>query len=371
MAIITSITDRRRLPLILPLMIFALVAGLLAGLVRIGWDLGLPISSLAARHGAIIVGSFLGTLICLERVMLLKQKWAFILPVINGSSLVFFFFKLDQLAFTMLTLGSVGQAILLFYFYEKLKEQYLIVILTGSLCWLVGNLLWLTYGLYPMAVPWWMAFLLFTITGERLELTKFLPVKHRTKMILYSVLFLFVIGIILPFHGIGKYLAGAGCILTGLWLLRYDMARKAIKYKDQHRYSAINLLLGYGWLVLSGLLFMNGDSSGFIYNALVHTFFIGFVFAMIFAHGPIILPGILGVNGRPYHPVLYLLTGLLHCSLVMRIAADLAAMPTTRMWSGLVNGVAIFGFFIVMAVLTSKKMKLVHDQHILVSGKAR
>ena len=355
------------LPYIFPFMILTLISGLLAGLVRIGWGLGFPITAVAARHGAIMVGSFLGTLICLERVVLIRRKWALILPVVNCTSLAFFFVNADTLAFIVLTLSSFGQAILLGFLYEKNKEKYLIVILAGSLCWLVGNLIWLKFHLYPMSVPWWMAFLLFTITGERIELTKFLPVKNWSKMILLLVLMLFTLGIIIPFHGVGKYLAGAGCILAGFWLLHYDMYRKAIKSKGQHRYSAINLLFGYGWLVISGLMFFYGDISAFIYDALIHTFFIGFVFSMIFAHGPIVLPGILGFNIRLYNPQLYLFTGLLHISLIVRIIADLFAMPTTRIWSGLVNGMAIFGFFISMAVLMVIK-KGARQQYIDSSG---
>ncbi len=51
----------------------ALLAGLWAGLVRIGWPRPRLYAPLPAAHGPLMVCGFLGTLICLERAVALNR----------------------------------------------------------------------------------------------------------------------------------------------------------------------------------------------------------------------------------------------------------------------------------------------------------
>jgi hypothetical protein len=90
------------------------------------------------------------------------------------------------------------------------------------------------------------------------------------------------------------------------------------------------------------------------YDILVHTFFIGFVFSMIFAHGPIILPGVLGVLVKPYNNSLYLWLLLLHTSWILRVVTDLSFQLELRKISGVISTIAIIGYFITLAVLISR-----------------
>lgn len=335
----------------MPLILLSLILGIWAGWIRVGWAFPFPISPIAGKHGAIMVGSFLGTLISLERAVVLKKNWVMIVPALSGASLVFFLLDMDTWAFVALTAGSLGQAIIMGYFLEKYKQSYMIILFAGSLCWLVGNLMLLTYNMYPLAVSWWIGFLLLIITGERLELTQFLPIRKNSRRILVVALAVFVAGIIMPFHGNGRLLAAIGLIFTGIWLLKFDMATKSVKKHGQHRFSALLLLTGHGWLIATGALILSGDLYGFLYDAVLHAFFIGFVFSMIFAHGPVILPGVLGIAVKPYHASLYIWAFALEISLVIRIIADLLSMPELRMWAAMVNGLSMLAFFVSMAVL--------------------
>jgi hypothetical protein len=138
----------------------------------------------------------------------------------------------------------------------------------------------------------------------------------------------------------------------GLWLLRYDITRRTIRQKGLTRYIAACLLPGYIWLIVGGLLWLvyGGQyAAGPIYDALLHTLFIGFVFSMIFGHAPIIVPAVLGVQ-IPYTPFFYLHLGLLHLSLVLRVTGDLLPSFALRRWGGLLNEVAIVLFLVVTAV---------------------
>lgn len=351
--------NRRLLPVILPLVFISLLAGIWAGWIRIGWEY--PLTVVAGRHGALMVGSFLGTLISLERAVVVKSKWIMLAPFFSGLSFIFFALGEDQLAFWMLVFGSFGQVLMMYYFLNRYREMYLAVMLAGSLCWFVGNVMWLVWTSYPLAAPWWIAFLLLIITGERLELTRFLPIKKSRKQGLIAALVVFMMGIIIPFHGNGRYIAAVGLVLVGLWLLRYDMATKSVKREGQHKFSAVLLLMGYAWLIVSGCMMLAGDFYGFIYDAVLHSFFVGFVFSMIFAHGPVILPGVLGIPIKPYHRILYLPAAILEISLVVRIVADIFTLEEWRTWAGMWNGIAILLFFLLMAALIVKARKIGHE----------
>jgi len=88
-----------------------------------------------------------------------------------------------------------------------------------------------------------------------------------------------------------------------------------------------------------------GNVNAFYYDATLHSFFIGFVISMIFSHAPIILPAVLKLPVKFYRPVLYAWFWLMQLSLLTRIIADVAIMPTVRKWSGMVNGLTILLFF--------------------------
>jgi hypothetical protein len=144
----------------------------------------------------------------------------------------------------------------------------------------------------------------------------------------------------------GSRVAGVGLLAIALWLLRWDIAWRTIRIAGLSRFMAVSLLSGYLWLLAAGVLWIvyAGDFiAGPHYDAMLHAIFLGFVFAMIFAHAPIILPSVMDVS-MPFQNAFYAHLLLLHLSLLLRVGADLTAAPTARMWGGLLNGVAIVLF---------------------------
>jgi hypothetical protein len=114
-------------------------------------------------------------------------------------------------------------------------------------------------------------------------------------------------------------LAGVGLLVLALWLLRYDLVWQSARQAGLPRFMAICLIAGYVWLAAGGFLwigFAQFFSAGPRYDAMLHTIFLGFVFSMIFAHAPIILPTITGL-ALPFQNAFYLHLGLLHLSLVV------------------------------------------------------
>jgi hypothetical protein len=113
---------------------------------------------------------------------------------------------------------------------------------------------------------------------------------------------------------------------------------------------AICLITGYFWLGLGGVLgiYYGGLIAGPSYDAFLHAIFVGFVISMIFGHGPIIFPAILDIPIR-YTQTLYAPLVLLHISLFIRIMGDLIQVFQMRLFGGLLNGIAILLFLLIMA----------------------
>lgn len=183
---------------VIPFVVLGLVTGALAGLYRIGWiDIS---TSYTGHHGGLMVGSFLGTLICMERAVVIKKKLIFLIPLTAGLSGMFFVFNQPIPAKLALIVAGAGLASMFIYFYQKSKELYHLVMLLGAVCWLTGNVLLLVKNMYPEPTAWWIGFLFLTIAGERLELTKFLPMTRVKRLALFSALVIFFAGLIAPFH---------------------------------------------------------------------------------------------------------------------------------------------------------------------------
>jgi hypothetical protein len=91
------------------------------------------------------------------------------------------------------------------------------------------------------------------------------------------------------------------------------------------------------WLIYGGV------PAGPVYDAILHSIFLGFVFAMIFGHAPLIFPSVLE---RPmaYLPAFYLPLISLHLSLILRVIGDLFDVIPLRQWGGLLNGVTLLLF---------------------------
>jgi len=116
-------------------------------------------------------------------------------------------------------------------------------------------------------------------------------------------------------------------------------------------------MTGYVWLLICGLLMAYGSYEMLFYDAVLHTFFIGFVFSMIFAHAPIILPGILGTSAKPYHGSLYLWFIMLQVSLVMRLSVLFSNDVFVKQLGGMISGIVIIGFIVNMEMLVTKGKK--------------
>lgn len=335
---------------LIPFLLFAfanLIFGMYSGLGRMGWTITFKEGYL--HHGAIMVGGFLGTLIALEKIIPLKKPFLLVIPLISGISIFFLWAGSFFIGVSLLILASVGLIIVYIIYLSRQQDLYMWIMLFSAVFLCTGNVVLLSKKFYPIALPWWMAFVLFTIVSERLELSKFLPVSKKQKIFLLLFATLFVAGILMPFHSVGNYVSGLALILVGTWLMKFDVIRINLRKTGLTKFSGVALLAGYISLVFTGVFLIALPNVALAYDATVHTFFLGFVITMIFAHGPIILPGVLGLSVKPFHPALYVPLSLLLFSLVMRISADLSLISINfQLVSGYLSGVSILLYFLTL-----------------------
>lgn len=361
---------RHRRPAWVPPLIAVAVVMLFAGLWEGLFYLGLPVpaggATLSQDHGELMVLGFLGTLISLERAVALGGTWGYLAPVAAATG---------GLAIVIGAPGKVGEVLIgcggvmliaIFVAVHRIQPSlHNAVLASAAACWVVAAGLWLAGWDISKFVPWLVGFLVLTITGERLELSRMTGTSRRGRLLFAAAAGLFGAGLLASLaagpsgaaagEGVppGIRVTGTGLIALALWLARYDVARRTVRGHGVTRYMAAALLTGYVWLAVAGGLWagLGQMADGAAYDAELHAIFLGFVMSMIFAHAPVIVPSVLG-RPLPFRNFLYVPLVLLHVSLIVRLAAgDWAGNTDAWQWGGSLNEVAVLLFLAMAAVL--------------------
>jgi len=340
--------------LLLAFALLALLAAMWAGLLRLDLDLPWLQAGLALSHGPLMVCGFLGTLIGLERSVALNRWWAYDAPGLTALGTFSLIAGVPGIpAPLLISMGSLALVWNLGIIVRRQTALFTATIAFAALAWLIGNVLWLCQAPIASMVNWWAGFLVLTIVGERLELSRFVSYSGRSKGLFVGSAIIFAVGLVWASldRFTGLEIAGVGLILLSLWLFRFDVARRTVYQQGLPRFIAVSLLSGYFWLGVGGLLWCRAPVLGdpklqsFYYDAMLHSIFLGFVFSMIFAHAPIIFPAITG-KALPYRKALYVHVLLLHLSVLVRIASDLQGRFVAYRWSGISNVMAIVVFLL-------------------------
>lgn len=309
--------------------VLALLAGLWAGLLRLGLPVPAGHTDLAELHGVLIPLGFLGTLIAAERAVALGQGWAWLVPAAGGVGALWLIAGLSASTGQVL-IGLAGFGLLaMFVELHRIQPSWHNATqAAGAACWCVAGLLWLAGRDMSVLVPWLAGFLVLTIAGERLELSRLVALTARGRALFAGVVVVLLagLGISVVAPAAGVRVAGLGLLGLAGWLAGHDIVRRTIRMRGVTRYMAIALASGYVWLAAAGGLWLaiGRLADGRAYDAMLHAVFLGFVFSMVFAHAPVIVPAVLRVR-LPYHPVAYLPLALLHASLAIRLLGGDAA----------------------------------------------
>ena len=234
----------------------SLVAGIVGGLVRAGFAAGAAgwLTAAVVGHAFLMICTFMGTVIGIERAVALRHPLAFAGPAASGAAGALVLAGQTTLAAWLVVAASLALVAVTAAVATRQRAAHTAMLLVAALAWAGGTL----YGLALAA------------------------------------------------------LAG--------WLFAFDVARRTVHAAGLSRYMALCLLLGYGWLFLGGVAW-GATALGLPFrDAALHGVGLGFVFSMVLAHAPVILPAVTGVKvrfGRAY----YLALGLLQGSLVVRLGA--------------------------------------------------
>lgn len=338
----------------------ALLAGLDGALLLLGLAAPVNNARLTAVHGPLMVFGFVGTVVVLERAVAVRRGWAYLAPALLGAG------GMALISPLPVVVGQValvaGSAMLLAIYAEIWRKQAPVctaVQVLGALLGLIATVLWLRGIGIPQLAPLLILYLVLTIAGERLELSRISPTVDRRaeNWMLGTALALAagtVVALVWPVAGYP--LLGAGMLALVAWLFRHDIATRMVRSVGLPRHMAGCLLAGYGWLVVvGGIWLLRGPvHSGPGYDAMMHAVFLGFVMSMIMAHAPTILPAVLR-GPLPYRPVMYLPAALLHASLLVRVLlGDAYGVPVLVQWGGMFNIVAVLLFVAIAAASVLK-----------------
>ena len=364
-----------RLP-ILVLGILSLLGGVLSGLARLGWEVPTIAANAAGLHGALMISAFFGTVISLERAVALGRAWAYLAPAAAGAGGVALLGG-APLAVSQ-GLALVASAVMLaanVQVVRRLLAPFTVVLASGALCWAVGNLVWLVSGATSVATPWWFAFLILTIGGERLELSRFIPTPRAAQRVFFAIVGALLAGAALSLfderHGLALF--SVALLSLAAWLLAFDIASRNVHRDGLPRFIALCLLTGYVWLGVAGILGIGGGFElGHLWrDSTLHAVGLGFVFSMVLGHAPIIFPAVARVK-IPYHISFYLPLLALHVTLLLRVLGGIGGDFSLRRIGGLANAYALLAFFavLVIGVLRGKAAARLDSRQCSTSPKA-
>jgi hypothetical protein len=330
----------------------ALFAGAGAGLARLGYAMPGAIAGVAALHGPLMVCGFFGVVIALERAVAIGRTWAYAAPALAGAGSVFVLFGAAPMAAWFYLGGSLVLLIASLDVWRRQRALFTFTIALAAACWAAGVAAWAGGAPVHSVVPWWLSFLILTIAGERLELSRFMPPSPLAQQV-FGVLLALVVLAMLASTRWPWGMRGFGVGLVGLagWLLKQDIARRTVRHSGLTRFIAVCLLSGYVWLAIGGAVVAVAGTQqpgAPAYDAALHALLLGFVFAMVFGHAPIIFPAVLRV-AVPYHKVFYAPLAVLQASVLLRVVGDGVNQHTLVRLGGLLAAVALLLFVVVTA----------------------
>ena len=318
--------------------VFNLLAGLCGGLMRIG-SAPPHLAAPNAWHGALMVCGFFGTLISLERAVAVRRRWGALAPLGAAAGGVALLAGQVPLAWA---LWGLAAAVLLALYALTLRVRWTPhggVEAAGALAWGLGTVA-AAAGAPPAAsLIGWCAFLLLTIVGERRELSQFVRLGAGARWAFNASAGAVMVAVAAAWaapHAAVR-LWWAACCALAVWLLARDFAPRQWRAPQWRGHVAQALTVGYAWLLVAGAAGLAGAASDPTLQTLdgtaLHALLLGFVFAMVFGHAPIMLPALAGITPG-YVPWARAAVWVLAASIVLRFGATHAGWAPGRAWAG-------------------------------------
>lgn len=323
----------------------ALLAGLWSGLARAGEHRAVgPFMA----HGIFMVLGFLGTLVAVERAVALRSRRAAGAAACSVLATLGILLGLPRPATgALLVLGGAllttahGLA-------GDWREQRPSPVSAGSgLAWVLAAALW-SAGWSPVRLaPVLAAFLVLALVGQRLEVWRARDHTAGGRAVVGAC---GMVGLAAAWTLVdrptGLVAGGLAMAVLAVLLARHDDAARPRGRSALPRLVSVCLLAGYLWLGASGLLWVGlgvGVRGPLLYDAALHTLFLGFVISVTMGQ----VPTLLTTRGRPMRDrwTLWAPVVLLHLSVATRVVADLLGSTWGRGMSshGNVTAILVYG----------------------------
>ena len=329
------------------------VAGFYGGLVRIG--VPLPYAKAPAElHGLIMMQGVFGTLVPLERAVALRTSTWFAAPILSILATAALLAGLPALG--ALIAYAIAAAIFCCMSAHVVRLQpapFTVALLLGAVCLLIAAIQTvLANGAIAFSIPWCLAYLVLTVAGERLELSRLMGHGPATVAAFFGAASVLLVGCVIGLDSAwGARCVGLGLLLLSIWLWRYDIALRTVRTRGQARFMAAAILCGHAWLGVAGLLALGMPDNVASPDALIHAITIGFTLSMVMGHALVILPAVAGVR-IGYSPRLFAPLAILQAGVSYRVLAD-AFFMDWRWASGLMTVLAL-AVFAILVVASSK-----------------
>lgn len=326
----------------------ALLAGLDAALMLLGLPAPVRADRLPEVHGMLMVLGFVGTLIAVERAVALRQPRGFAAPGLLGLGAVVLLSPAPLVVGRcLMAVGAAALVCLYVPLWRRQRDEAVLVQALAAVLALGAAVLWLGGAAVPLLAPWLVGFVVLTIAGERLELSRIaMGPSAGSRLVLLAAGLMAGVAAALLWPRPGTALLGATLLVLTGWLAAHDVARRTIHTSGLTRYMAGCMLAAYCWLGVAGAIWLLGGPAldGVRYDAVLHAVFLGFALSMIMAHAPVILPAVLR-RPLPYHPALIAPAALLHVSLALRLwVGDALGSHGAWLTGGVLNIVAVLSF---------------------------
>jgi hypothetical protein len=355
-----------------------LIAGIVGGLLRAGVAVPLPAASAwpghaVLAHAFLMICGFLGTVIGIERAVAAQARIAFTAPLASAAAGVAALNGALPLAAWLAVLAALALVLVNVSMLLRQRAPHIAVLLAGATAWLIGTLLFalgfafegatrgsaaLPWSRGTAALPWWFCFLILTIAAERLEMTRLMRQRAGANATLGVVLGALLLGaavfVISPVAG--AFTFGGALLALAVWLVCFDIARRTIAARGLSRYMAIGLLAGYAWLSIAGVAWMATAAGAPLRDLALHALGLGFVFSMMLAHAPVILPALTRVKVH-FSAWFYLPLALLHASLALRALHTLAPQALS---AGALGNAAAIAVFVLTMLASAVAWRLKH-----------
>jgi hypothetical protein len=334
---------------LLALAVAALAAGIAGGLARLG--AAIPAYTAAGLHGMLMVSGFLGTVVSLERAIAVRSRLAFGAPLAAALGCIALLADRHGAAIALGVAAPLGLLAASVAIVRRQRQAHTVLLAIAAAAWGAGNVLFFLGRMQP-ALPWWLTFLVLTIAAERLEMTRLTRRPPGAQALFLAITAALLASCMLALFDdeAARVAFGGTLVALAAWLAAFDIARRTVRLPGLPRFAAVALLAGYAWLAVGGLAWAAAPA---MRDLALHSLALGFVFSMIFAHAPIIVPVVAGTTVR-FTRFFYVPLALLHGSLALRATAG-AVDPAFRLWGGTLNAAAIVLFATTLAWAASRR----------------